>query len=123
MNAKEVTKQYRLNKWMEIIRDCRSSGQTVTTWCTAHNVSSKSYYYWLKRVREAACEALPTLHSDQSTIVPIDLSVPRTSNKHVDPASTVSDIVIHMGSVILEIRNHASPTLIEHTLRALQYAR
>lgn len=123
MSTREVTKQYRLNKWMEIIRNCRSSGQTVSAWCTEHNVSSKSYYYWLRRVREAACEALPPLHSDQRTIVPIDLSTPGTSNKHVDSASTESGIVIHMGSVTLEIRNHASPTLIEHTLRALQHAR
>lgn len=86
-------------------------------------MNPKSYYYWLKRVREAACEALPTLHSDQSSIVPIDLSMPRSSHKHIDPASTAPDIVIHIGSVKLEIRNHASPTLIEHTLRALQHAR
>lgn len=123
MNTKKVTKQYRLNKWMEIIRECRSSGQTITTWCTEHNVNSKSYYYWLKRVREAACEALPALHTDQSTIVPIDLSVPKTRNHHVDTVSNSSDIVIHMGTVTLEIRNHASPTLIEHTLRALQHVR
>ena len=123
MNTKKVTKQYRLNKWMEIIRECRSSGQTITTWCTEHNVNSKSYYYWLKRVREAACEALPALHTDQSTIVPIDLSVPNTRNHHVDTVSNSSDIVIHMGTVTLEIRNHASPTLIEHTLRALQHVR
>lgn len=123
MNTKEVTQQYRLNKWMEIIRNCRSSGQTVKAWCTEHNVSSKSYYYWLKRVREAACEALPALHSDQRTIVPIDLSMPIKSKEIVHPASTESDIIIHMGSVTLEIRNHASATLIEHTLRALQHAR
>lgn len=123
MNTREVTKRYRLNKWMEIIRNCRSSGQTVATWCAEHNVNPKSYYYWLKRVREAACEALPTLHSDQSTIVPIDLSMPRASNQHSAPATKAPDIVIHMGSVTLEIRNHASPTLIEHTLRAMQYAR
>ncbi|WP_443093991.1 IS66 family insertion sequence element accessory protein TnpA [Paenibacillus plantiphilus] len=108
---------------MEIIRNCRGSGQTVKAWCTEHHVSSKSYYYWLKRVREAACEALPTLHSDQRTIVPVDLSMPRTSNEPIYPASTESDIIVHMGSVTLEIRNHASLTLIEHTLRALQHAR
>ena len=123
MNTKEVTRQYRLNKWTEIIRECRSSGQTITTWCTEHHVSSKSYYYWLKRVREAACEALPPLQSDQSKIVPLDLSVPKIRNNQFDTASTASDIVVHIGGVTLEIRNHASPTLIEHTLRALQHVR
>ncbi|MCM0760893.1 DUF2922 domain-containing protein [Sporomusa sphaeroides DSM 2875] len=38
MDTKEVTRQYRLNKWTEIIRKCRSSGQTISVWCASHNI-------------------------------------------------------------------------------------
>jgi hypothetical protein len=41
--------RYRLQQWTEIIRDCRSSGQTVVRWCADHEVNVKSYYYWLKK--------------------------------------------------------------------------
>ncbi|GAB7058240.1 hypothetical protein JCM16163A_49890 [Paenibacillus sp. YK5] len=33
LNTREVTNQYRLNKWTEIVRECRSSGQTISAWC------------------------------------------------------------------------------------------
>jgi hypothetical protein len=32
LNTREVTQQYRLNQWTEIIRECRSSGQSVASW-------------------------------------------------------------------------------------------
>ncbi|WP_420840575.1 IS66 family insertion sequence element accessory protein TnpA [Brevibacillus parabrevis] len=39
-------------------RQCRSSGQTVAVWCAENNIKPASYYYWLRRIRKAACEAL-----------------------------------------------------------------
>lgn len=74
MNTRAVTQKYRLNKWTDIIRECQSSGQTVTAWCTEHDINPKSYYYWLKKVRLAACEALTPINSENSLIVPIDIS-------------------------------------------------
>lgn len=63
MNTREVTNRYRFNKWTEIVRECRSSGQTVSAWCADHDISPASYFYWLKRVRTAAYEALPSLNA------------------------------------------------------------
>lgn len=122
MDTREVTKNYRLSKWTEIIRECRSSGQTVLAWCTEHDINTKSYYYWLKRVRTAACETLPTIGTGNNPIVPINIPT--------DPAGVRSakqeaapDILLRLGSVTLELRNNASAGLIENTLRALQNVR
>ncbi|MEW9674466.1 transposase [Ammoniphilus sp. 3BR4] len=121
MNTREVTNQYRLNKWTEIIRECRSSGQTISAWCADHDINPKTYYYWLRRVRTAACEALPSL-SQNNPIVPVSIPV-STARTHTSDQEVVSDIVIRFGGITLEIRNHASATLIENTLRALQHVR
>ena len=75
MNTREVTRQYRLQQWTEIIRECRSSGQTVSAWCAEHHINNKSYYYWLKRVRTAACEALPAVSSGNPQFAPVKLPV------------------------------------------------
>ncbi|WP_240418710.1 IS66 family insertion sequence element accessory protein TnpA [Paenibacillus periandrae] len=123
MNTATITKQYRLNKWIEIVRECRSSGQTVSAWCAQNHINLKSYYYWLKRVREAACETLPALQPQNLPIVPVDFSASPTVQNFPESSHTTSEILIHMGAVTLEIRNHASATLIEHTLRALQHVR
>lgn len=122
MNTREVTKQYRLNKWTEIIRECRSSGQTVSAWCADHDINPKSYYYWLRRIRTAACEALPSLCSQNNPIVPVNIPICTTGADSADQ-EVMSDIIIRFGGVTLEIRNNASTTLIENTLRALQNVR
>lgn len=122
MEIKEVTQSYRLNKWTEIIRECRSSGQTTVSWCAAHNISEKSYYYWLKKVREAACEALPAVNPQSNSIVPLDVTSLRpritTTNKQLS-----ADITLNFGSITLELHNTASSALIENTLRALHNVR
>lgn len=122
MNTREVANQYRLNKWMEIVRECRSSGQTVSAWCVEHDINPKTYYYWLKRVRTAACEALPSLHPQNNPIIPVNIPSFTTGTDSCNQEGS-SDILIRFDAVTLEIRNHASATLIENTLRALQHVR
>ncbi len=121
MNTREVASQYRLSQWTEIVRQCRSSGQSVAVWCAENNVSITSYYYRLRRIREAACEALPSL-SANSSIVPVNIPVHTAEADSIDQESS-SDIVVRMGTVTLEISNNASATLIETTFRALQHVR
>ncbi|MDD4496172.1 MAG: IS66 family insertion sequence element accessory protein TnpB [Eubacteriales bacterium] len=122
MNTREVTRKYRLNHWTEIIRECRSSGQTISAWCAGHDINPKTYYYWLRRIRTAACEALPSLSAENNPIVPVNIPVPTVGSSPADQESS-SDIVVRFGAVTLEISNKASATLIENTLRALQNVR
>ncbi len=122
MDTKEVTQKYRLNQWIEIIKNCRSSGQTVSAWCAEHDINPRSYYYWLKRVRMAACEALPSLSAENNTIVPANISGLTVATTSADQKSS-SDIVVRFGAITLEIRNNASVTLIENTIKALQNVR
>lgn len=122
MNTREVTQQYRLNQWMEIIRECRSSGQTVSSWCSNHNIKETSYYYWLKRIRVAACESLPAISTPKQEIVPVNIpSPPLESGFQVQEPT--SAIIVHFGSVTLELHNSASAALIENTLKALHNVR
>jgi hypothetical protein len=122
LDSREVVHKYRLSKWTAIIRECRSSGQTVAVWCSEHNINQKTYYYWLKRVRDAACEALPALNADNNSIVPVN--IPHSAaNTHPTDQKSSTAMVVHLGSVTLEITNSASAVLIENTLKALQYVR
>lgn len=123
MNTREVTHNYRLNQWIEIIRECRGSGQTVTAWCNDRGINPKSYYYWLRRVRTAACEALPSLTPGNNEIVPVNIPLQMTVPKSVSQDQNSSCIVLHLGDVTLEILNTASAALIENTLRAIQNVR
>ena len=48
--------EIRFRHWQKLIDECQSSGMTVKAWCEANDVSDKSYYYWLKKIRKRALE-------------------------------------------------------------------
>lgn len=122
MDTREVAHKYRMNKWTQIIRECRSSGKTVAAWCKEQNINQKTYYYWLKRIRTAACEALPAVHDENNPIVPVNIEVPLSKTECVNQESS-PDIIVRLGAATLEIKNNASQILIENTLKALQNVR
>ena len=122
VDTREATQQYRMNKWAGIISECRSSGQTVAKWCADHNISEKSYYYWLKRIRTVACEALPALNTGNNPIVPVDIPL---NAEDTNPAcqGASPDVVIRIGNATMEVYNNASQDVIEKAIRSLQNAR
>ena len=57
MNTKLAATNYQMQEWMDIIRDCRSSGLIVQQYCDEKNLSRPSYYYWLNKIRKTALES------------------------------------------------------------------
>jgi hypothetical protein len=54
MNTKLATTQIRLQNWALTIKDRQSSGLSVKDYCEQHSISKDAYYYWLRKVKEAA---------------------------------------------------------------------
>ena len=54
MDTNLATKQFRLNQWVGIIKDCRLSGLRVDDYCRQHGISRDAYYYWLRKIKAAA---------------------------------------------------------------------
>ena len=59
MNELTPNAQLRIQYWLDIIHQCRESGQSNSQWCTENGISIKSYYYWLAKIRKMAVEELP----------------------------------------------------------------
>ena len=53
-----VAQQTRLSEWAEMIRNCqnRPQGMTIDEWCQLHDITKASYYWRLRKVREAVLE-------------------------------------------------------------------
>ena len=64
----KIRNEVRVRQWAEMIRCRNESGLTVADWCERNGVKLKTYYYRLKRVREALCSGVE--HHD---IVSVDL--------------------------------------------------
>ena len=56
MDVTEFKQEYRLRQWGEIIKEQQESGQTVRARCSERGISTKTYYYRLRKVREAICQ-------------------------------------------------------------------
>ena len=64
MNTRYIAAEYRLSHWAKIMQDRIESGQSITAYCKAVGIHENVYYYWQKKLREAACEQL--------TVVPVE---------------------------------------------------
>ena len=50
----EIRQQVRLNQWNAMVREREDSGLSVKAYCKQAGIATKTYYYRLRRLREAA---------------------------------------------------------------------
>lgn len=89
--------------WAEQITACGNSGQSVSAWCRENGVSSKTYYYHLRKQREKTCEQIP---------VPIALF---PSVHH-----GITIITIRSEGITVEIPSAVSTATLEAVIKALK---
>jgi putative transposase len=58
MNTREVANEYRLSRWAGIMQERKESGQSVAKFCETAGFHENTYYYWQRKLREAACKGL-----------------------------------------------------------------
>lgn len=52
-----TTREQRRREWVTRIADYRSSGLTMTAWCTANHFSKEQLKYWLRKTKEDSASA------------------------------------------------------------------
>lgn len=55
----KVRKYLKREQWKSLIKECQSSGMTVTAWCELNGICEQTYYRDLKKIREELCQNLP----------------------------------------------------------------
>lgn len=88
-----VTKTVKLQQWSSIISDCRASGLKVDDYCSEHNISRNSYYYWLRKIKEAAIEQSGNIFAEVNQ--PIVVSA-HASTDAVPVSISIGDAVVHV---------------------------
>ena len=105
-----------LQLWRGRVMECRSSGKSVAEWCGENGINIKTYYYWQKRVWDKATQSL--IQTEQSGLSQSDpVQFAQVNLGCVD--STDADIVIRKDSWTVEVRNTASPVLLNTVLQAV----
>jgi len=113
----QVKNRFRMEQWMQIIKDCQSSDLTVKEWCAQNEIKQQSYYYWLKKIRKAACEQLPAIQTEAELSKPVEFA-----KLQVNPSNHYqqSAVMIHLPNASVEVAEGTSKETIEAVLIALK---
>lgn len=113
-----IAQQARLSEWTELIRDCqnRPQGMKIDEWCQLHDITKASYYWRLRKVREAYLETTdPTqafVEVPSSSIHPVN-----TTSEH-----KIAAVIRSRNNLTLEITDQASASFLNTLLGVMRNA-
>ena len=107
-----------LQLWRGRVMECRNSGKSVAVWCEENGINIKTYYYWQKQVWDKATNTV--IHSKHGAL-PQPETVQFAQVNLGCEDSTDADIVIRKDSWTVEVRNTASPVLLNTVLQAVMH--
>ena len=115
--------QRNLMEWSQRVADCRSSGMSVTRWCSEHNVKPKTYYNWQKKVFSAMLAQQQADMADASPRFvelppPADEAQPAAAEKQTDLVASV-----RIGDASLEVYGGASAEIVSALCKVLCHAK
>ena len=124
-----ITHQVRFANWTKIIEQCnnRPAGTTAKQWLSDNGISDKSYYYWLRKLRQEAYAnaekefpAVTPSQEQQHAETFAEIPLPNQQNSMTDTFQ--ADAVIHTGTMVIGISNTISDTLLSRLLEAAHHA-
>lgn len=67
----EIKSRVSLQEWQQRVLDCQNSGMSVKAWCQQNGISTGSYYFHLRKIRESVLE--------ENQIIPLEPPKPVSS--------------------------------------------
>ena len=69
INTRQIATELRLSHWAAIMRDQQMSGLSKNIFCEKNNIHKNVFYYWQRKLREAACtEMFAALQSETTPV-------------------------------------------------------
>lgn len=109
-NTQLATKQIRLQQWTAIIRDRQQSGMKVDEYCQSHGITRDMYFYWLRKVKEAAL--------DSSGVELVELKEPEPSQPSHASFPFTTEATISAGRLIISVNRDTPKDLIISLMEA-----
>lgn len=67
MNTRDVANEYRLTHWSQVFRE-RAAGENIDEFCVRNGISRNQFFYWQRKVREAACTVLQVRETENQVV-------------------------------------------------------
>lgn len=117
MDTRRVAQELRLQHWANLMREAKNSGLSNRRWCRENGIQEKTYYYWQRKLREAACQKLLPKEgiSGDKALVPSGW----TECVAEQPAPDGDTITIEIGQCKIKVARNTSPEALEKVCRVL----
>lgn len=114
MEISEVKREYQLQQWSKMVQERSESGLTVKDWCEARGLTEYTYYYRLRKIRQAACNVLEQAQSVPSAQL---AELPLTPKSD----GTFAKLRLTTKSGVLELMD-ADSSVLDQILRVMLHA-
>ena len=118
MDTRQMAKELRLSYWAGLMRERKQNGLSIKAFCKQIGISYKTYYYWQRKLREAACQELlahtqaEPAPSDNSS-VPVGWAVCEVSS------GNKNTLTIEIGGCRVLAADDTAPELLAKTCKVL----
>jgi len=121
MNTRDIAEEYRLTYWAGVMQERQASGLNVKEFCKTAGFHSNTYFYWQRKLREAASEAVLSKpnqeHSElKNSLVPSSWAVYET----VEPKTPGKTLVVEIGGYRIEVEPEVDQELLAKVCRVLK---
>lgn len=93
-----------LELWAQRIHDCESSGETVSEWCCANSINTKTYYYWHRKINRFENSPGPEFYQ---------------VNNNISAYSPGVSVTVHFGQISADIYSGADENTMSAVFRLL----
>ena len=117
MDTREVAAEYRLGQWAQMIQARAQSRQSIKDHCASTGISRNAYFYWQRKLREAACTELVAKEREcDNSVIPSGWARIETS-EDVRPKAAVS---IEINGCSVKATSETDPDLLAKVCRVLK---
>lgn len=117
MTSKQLTQEFRLRQWAQVMRDRRESGQTVRAWCRENEINEKTYYYWQNKLRQAVCEEVTRKQLPKAELIPRGWA--QVTEGATEDARAPETLIIEIGSSRIQATKNTDTELLAKVCRVI----
>jgi putative transposase len=115
MNTREIAGEYRLAHWTEVMRERADRGISIRAYCEEAGIHENTYFYWQRKLREAACTEIKTATEGKS-LMPNGW----TSLCVREESAKAQGLTVEVGGCRITVSANTDPELLAKVCRTLK---
>lgn len=117
MNTREIAADYRQAHWAEVMRERAERGVSIRLYCEQAGFHENTYYYWQRKLREAACSGIQTKAiTEGKSVVPTGWMA--LNAKEASPQA--QGLTVEVNGYRINVLADTDPMLLVKVCRALK---